>query len=188
MSSHCGLRVRRRATNSVDLNALTVLLGIVTAALAILGTLFGWFGKLWTFLARLFRSDAVASKLPKRTLILHAPTRERDLWWHMGSVGKKPAMQLVGSIRVTNIAGHTIFPMHVKLNKPKVTGPIDIVVDHQIVNPRIGIPRETVRELTFALFIEPAPCEIGRPFRANIAVVDQFGNEHWLKRLTFVYQ
>ena len=49
------------------------------------------------------------------------------------------------------------------------------------------ILQRSVSDLRFDFFVQPPVCEVGKPFKADVAIIDQFGNEHWLKGLEFQY-
>ena len=49
------------------------------------------------------------------------------------------------------------------------------------------IPQGGVSDLRFDFFVQPPVSEEGKPFKADVAIIDQFGNEHWLKGLKFPY-
>lgn len=108
----------------IDLQTVQVIVGIVISALTILGTIFGWFGKLRRWISSLFRSGTPAGIIgvPKKTLILLPVSQQNALWWHMGSVGDQPAMQIVGDLNVTNISKYGVFVMGARLRKPRAVG------------------------------------------------------------------
>lgn len=174
----------------MDLQSVQIIIAIIASLLVILGTIFGWFGKVWGFLVSFFRSKPPAGviEVPKKTLILIPISRERALWWHMGSMGDQPAMQIVGDLNITNISNYDVFVMGAKLKKPKAIGHA-VVREHDsdIYSSRHSILRGTVSDLKFDFFVQPPVCEKGKLFKANVAIIDHFGNEHWLKGLEFKY-
>ena len=50
-----------------------------------------------------------------------------------------------------------------------------------------SIPMGGLSELSFDFFVQPPVKEEGILFKADVAIIDQFGNEHWLKGLEFPY-
>ena len=174
---------------SLDLQAVQVAVGVAIGVLTILGTIFGWFGKAWRWLAALFKAKPSAGtiEVPSKTMILIPMSRLNALWWHMGAVGNEPAMQIVGDLNVTNISKYGVFVMGARLRKPKAVG-------HALVRAHNGsmygphvIPSGAVSDLRFDFFVQPPVREKGEKFRADVAIIDQFGNEHWLKGLEFSY-
>jgi hypothetical protein len=109
-----------------------ILLGIATA-LKILDHFFGWFGAIWLWVRNLIggkpNSDRI--QLPKQTVILLPSQQHRPFWWHMGTEGDKPCMQLAGHFQVTNIADGDVLLSGVKLRKPKVRGHVLVRVSKQ---------------------------------------------------------
>ena len=107
-----------------DIATLSVLVPVVIGLLSILGIVFGWFGNLITWAKGLRRAKPTTGLLdvPIRTMILIPASRANALWWHLGSVGDRPAMQIVGDLNVTNISTQTVYAMGAKLRKPKAVG------------------------------------------------------------------
>lgn len=175
----------------IDLQSIQVVVAVIVGVLGILATLFGWFGKVWhwgrSLLAR--KPAAGGAEIPSKTLVLITAIRQDALWWHMGAMGGKPAMQVVGDLNVTNVSKMEVEVMGAKLRKPRTVGnAIVTVLNSHTFNGRNRIPRTGVRDLRFDFFVQPPVCAAGKPFKGDVAIVDQFGNEHWLKGLIFVYQ
>jgi hypothetical protein len=175
----------------IDLQSAEVATAIVLALLTILGIIFGWFVKAWRWCASLLRPKGSAGVIdvPKKTLILMPASQPNALWWHMGSRGDRPAMQIVGDLNATNISRYCVSVMGAKLRKPRAIG--DALVsahdDSGIYSTKNIIPQRGVSDLRFSFFVQPPVCEKGKPFKADVAIIDQFGNEHWLKGLEFQY-
>ena len=98
-------------------------------------------------------------------------------------------MQIVGDLNVTNISHYDVCVMGVKLKKPKAAG-------HAVVRAQNSnlygsshiIPQCGISDLRFDFFVQPPVRKSGERFKADVAIIDQFGNEHWLKGLEFPYQ
>lgn len=174
----------------IDLQNVQVIVAIAIGALTILGTIFGWFGKLWRWTSSLFRSGTSAGiiDVPKKTLILIPVSRQNALWWHMGSMGDQPAMQIVGDLNVTNISKYGVFVMGARLRKPRAVGHAMVRAhDSDMYGTKHVIPQGGISDLRFDFFVQPPVAEKGEKFKSDVAIVDQFGNEHWLKGLEFPY-
>ncbi|MHB8405787.1 MAG: hypothetical protein ACYDCJ_10230 [Gammaproteobacteria bacterium] len=172
----------------IDLQTVQIIVAVVAGVLAILGTLFGWFGKAWHWVASFFnpKESSGVTNVPKKTLILIPVSRQNALWWHMGSMGDQPAMQIVGDLNVTNISKYGVFVMGAKLRKPKAIGHALVRAhDSNMYSTKHVILKGGVSDLRFDFFVQPPVREKGKLFRADVAIVDQFGNEHWLKGLEF---
>ena len=172
----------------IDLQSIQIAVGIAVGLLTVLGTIFGWFGKAWHWAFSLFKSKPHAGviQVPTKTIILIPVSRPNALWWHMGSASGQPAMQIVGDLNVTNISKYGVFIMGAKLRKPKAVGHA-LVREHtsRMYGTEYVIPEGAVSDLRFNFFVQPPVCDSGKPFKADVAIIDQFGNEHWLNALEF---
>jgi hypothetical protein len=159
------------------LRTLQLILGIAIALLTILGTIFGWFSKFWQWLNR-----SAVTDIPKKTIVLLTKPSRRPFWWHMSAdLSGQPAMQIYGYLQVTNICKHDIVLSGAKLKKPKVLGRVDVKNVNSGDYGSDMVPAGGVTDLTFQLWVMPPVREKGQVFKADIAILDQFGNEHWVK-------
>lgn len=173
-----------------DFESAKVALGVATAALGVLGTIFGWFGKTWRWLTSHLAPKPVKGVIdvPSKTLICMPVSRPNALWWHMGSNGSEPAMQIVGDLNVTNIAKRGVYVMEAKLRRPKAVGHAIVRAQNSnLYDTKHIIPQGGISDLRFDFFVQPPVRTAGQKFTADVAIVDQFGNEHWLKDLEFRY-
>lgn len=173
-----------------DLQSAQVAVAVVIGILTILGTIFGWFGKAWHWGASLFNPKPLVGviEVPSKTMVLIPVARQNALWWHMGAMGDQPAMQIVGDLNVTNISKYGVFVMGAKLKKPKAIGHALVRAhDSNMYGTKHIIPQGGVSDLRFDFFVQPPVREKGQLFKADVAIIDQFGNEHWLKGLEFPY-
>ena len=121
-------------------------------------------------------------------MVLIPVSRSNALWWHMGSTGDQPAMQIVGDLNVTNICKYNVVVMGAKLPRPKAIGHAMVRAhDSNVYGSEHHIPQGGISDLRFDFFLQPPVSEAGKPFKADVAIIDQFGNEHWLKGLEFPY-
>jgi hypothetical protein len=175
----------------VDRQNLQIALGIVATLLTILATVFGWFAKAWRWTCSLFEAKPPVGVIdvPTKTVILIPVARPDALWWHMGSMDSRPVMQIAGDLSATNISKFEIVLMGAKLRKPKASG-LALVSERgsHICTQKNAIPLGAVSDLRFDFFVQPPSREKGEPFKADVAIIDQFGNEHWLKGLKFPYR
>src|SRR2546426_8088206 len=164
----------------LDLQSLQTAVAIIIGVLAIFGTVFGWFGKVWRWAVSLFRPQASAGviEVPKKTVILLPVARPNAFWWHMGSMGDQPAMQIVGDLNVTNISRYGVFVMGAKLRKPRAIGHALVrAQDSDLYSTTHVIPEGSVSDLRFDFFVQPPVQEKGKPFKADVAILDPFWNE-----------
>lgn len=130
--------------------------------------------------------------VPKETLRI-ATKPEGNCWWHMGRRGEDPTMQIVGSVFVTNISSRPVRIPQAELGygllgRKRVHGMI--MVARSMRENMYGIydipPNET-RDSHFDFWVYPPVAKLGEPFTArSVALMDQFGNRHEVKRLIFV--
>ena len=176
---------------SFDLQSLQIVVGIVVGLLTILGTIFGWFTKVWRWASSLLfdqKPPAGLIDVPSKTLILIPVSHQNALWWHMGMMVTQPAMQIVGDLNVTNISKYDVVVMGAKLQKPKAVGHAIVRAhDSNMYSHKHSIPSGGISDLRFDFFVQPPIKEEGESFKADVAIIDQFGNEHWLNGLEFLY-
>ena len=174
----------------VDLSNLQIVLGVVVALLTILSIIFGWIGKIWRWASSLWKAKPSVGGIdvPTKTVILIPMARPNALWWSLGSMGEQPLMQIVGDLNVTNISKHGVVLMVARLRKPKATGHVMIQRHNSSEYSTMdGIPAGAVSELRFSFYVQPPVCKTGKTFKADVAIIDQFNNEHWLNGLEFPY-
>jgi hypothetical protein len=126
--------------------------------------------------------------VPLKTMILIPVARQNALWWHMGTMGGQPVMQIVGDLNITNISRYGLFVMGAKLREPKAVGHALVRAhDSDMYDTKNAIPEGAISDLRFDFYVQPPFTEEGKSFKADVAIVDQFGNEHWLEGLEFSY-
>jgi hypothetical protein len=164
-----------------------LIISVVANVLIIIGSVTGAFRKAWRWLRskRIPGQNAIA--IPTRTLRIVPQARPNALWWHMGSRGDVPVMQVVGDFLVTNVTTLAVMVPAVRLRKPKTLGFATVRASDSNLHGQHPIPPGGSSDLRFVLWVEPPVRKKGEIFRADIALVDQFGNEHWLKNLEFEY-
>lgn len=165
----------------IDIQQLATGIAAAVGLLTIFGTLGKWLGKLitWAFARRNNTNAAGEQIIPRKTMALVPVSRPNAFWWHAASIEDSPAMQIVGDLHVTNISNCPIFVVGSKLKKPASIG--NVFVKAQGENVRVAnntIPPGVVSTLRFDFLIQPVQCDAGKDFVGDIAIVDQFGNEH----------
>ncbi len=105
----------------------------------------------------------------------------------MGSSGDQPAMQIVGDVTVTNICKHDIYVTAAKLKKPKAWRHGDVNDLDSQYSGGYMIPNGGMTDLRFHFWVMPPVREKGQSFKAHVAIIDLFGNEHWIKGIEFPY-
>jgi len=141
------------------------------------------------FIRRVFwgkGKSSVQVDVPNKTIIVIPTPGPFSTWWHMGSWSGNPAMQVVGFFKVTNITKYTIFLCAAEMKKTKLLGRVTVMdsKSHEFNE----IPPTSTTELTFHFFVFPPIRKEGENFTTDIAIIDQFGNKHWIKGINFVYR
>jgi hypothetical protein len=106
----------------------------------------------------------------------------------MGTLNGQPAMQIVGDLNLTNITDFNIVLNGARLKKPKAVGNAFVREDgSRFYGPTYPIPARAITDLRFDILVQPPVAPVGAVFKADVAIVDNFGNEHWIKQLEFNY-
>jgi hypothetical protein len=128
---------------------------------------------------------------PQETLRI-AMKNEHAYWWHMGSTGSSPAMQIVGDFLVTNISTIPVRIPQMELRyglwgRKKVRGGI-IVEGPGNMYGMYDIAPNATRDSRADFWIFPPIKKVNQPFVAHAVIFyDQFGNKHSLKKVRFGY-
>ena len=125
--------------------------------------------------------------LPKKTLVLDRNPESKAFWWHTGSSGDRQAMHIVGGVTVTNICKHVTYVTAAKLKKSKTWRHGDVDDLESQCSDGYMIPNGGMTDLLFHFEDLPLVSEKGQSFKADVAIIDLFGNEHWIKGIEFPY-
>ena len=165
----------------MDLDLWIFLAALVTALSGLFAFL-RWgkgFGASMSRKLRARRTNAVPSKT-----ILIVPHQYRKPWWHMGAEAGNPAMQITCDLYVTNITEREIHLVGARLRNPDDEGTVHALGGGVVAT----IPAGGTAEVMTDFWVNPAVLEKGRELRADVALRDQYGNEHWIKGVRFEYQ
>ena len=177
------------AVAAVVLTATTVLLN----ALGILEKAGSLIAKIW---ATLFGGKAASGHPPKRTLVVIQP-QPHVLWWHMGSTGgqqPRPLMQISADLRVTNIwnsdiriAGAAIRFRQRLVFRRLERGDALVKDLRSQYSGNYPIPPNAMTRVGAHFMLDRPARKVGKYLVADLALVDQFNNYHWLRSLRFAY-
>lgn len=106
-------------------------------------------------------------------------------WWHMGLAAGKPAMQVSGRWFTTNITGDPVLLLCARLSRPRKEGIVMVKHPDQDIFGRYPILPGATTEVSVDFWIQPPVCKEGQDFRTTLILIDQFGNEHKMKRIIF---
>jgi hypothetical protein len=177
----------------MDLRTITAFVTLAGAIVALVSNAFGVLDKIAAtlrWLANRFRPHETDFKIPTRTVVLIPEARINALIWTEGKSGDKPAMQVMGDFVITNL---TAAELHLPVGLLRFRRGMFRQV-HQC-NPALHVqwrgfdggipPRATVGARLVFRFVIPEPREQPKELVADVAIVDQFNNHHWLRPLRF---
>lgn len=167
-----------------NLGDINIIIAIIAGIIVILGGVFGalkWgrnvSQKFWHFLTR------YRPRVPRETVRILQQMREN--WWSMGSIGGKPAMQIVGHWYVTNITGDPVLLLRTYIKRPRTEGHVMVQHPERNIYGRYPIPPGHTAEVATDYWIVPPLRKEREDFKAGIVLIDQFGNEHKLRKVIF---
>jgi hypothetical protein len=131
-------------------------------------------------------------EIPKKTLILIPGIQPTSLLWGLGKAGAKGGMQINGDLQATNTSNYNIRLAGIKLLEPagvEILAQMALVKDHKTgySSSDYLIPTRSIGDVGFMFFAVPATGVPGKPLKAAISILDQFGNEHVLRNLICKY-
>jgi hypothetical protein len=103
-----------------------------------------------------------------------------SLFCHTGMSYNKPATSLCGTWYITNITDHSVSLLAARIKSPRKAAGTEASIKESILQPD-GSPQR----IPIQFLVYPAVHQEGKPFKATIAFVDQYYNEHILKNLLF---
>ncbi|MEZ5460782.1 hypothetical protein [Dokdonella sp.] len=173
-----------------DLSQLQIIAGIALTAVTVMGVVFGWFGKLWVGLKHVFmrKESSALLEVPSKTLVVLPLSAAGACWWHMGSSGGEPAMQIVAEFKCTNISVYDALITGAQLRKPRSFGMVLTQSQGESIYGSYPIPTRATSQVSVSLWVVPPVCKPGTPFKADVALRDQFGNLHWARDVEFIYR
>lgn len=155
--------------------------------LAILGGigLLAFFKFIWAWLKRGAQILHRAASSAPRDCLRIVPFPDRDYWWHQGTSGGKPAMQIGGRWHVTNVEEVPVRLFRARIVRPSVDAFLLIQEPNGAIPGDYPILPGRTSTVHVHTFIEPMPCEAGEDFRADLVLTDQFGNDYRLRKVVF---
>ncbi len=129
---------------------------------------------------------------PYRTITITNVNRPNSCWWHMGKDGikGKDTMQVIADFLITNITDTENIALSGALigRKKKIRATIHVILARSRMAPAgyIITPRAMV-EVSIECWVQPPIKKVGEPYIEDIAIVDNFGNEHWFDKCHFIY-
>jgi hypothetical protein len=169
---------------SWDIPSISGLAGATLALLTILGKFLGGLGWLRKKIAAARAGSAALVEIPARTLILVPACTPSACRWSLDRFGGRVAMRVICEVKATNVCKYAVALLRAGMQKPSVTGCVRVQADSG-GDASTVIPSLALRDLRLEFVIEPPIVSGLESFEADVAVVDQFGNEHWLRDVRF---
>ena len=132
-----------------------------------------------------FKSLWKQVKSPKKTLAVVVRGSDYSCTWGSGTLDGKQAMHVVGRLTATNISKLGVLPTSAMMRKPKLAGQVITKKHDEITYGEYIISPGHITNLMVTFWISPPIKEKGETFTADIAVVDQFDNHHWIEKVAF---
>jgi len=166
-----------------DLDDLSKIVGIIGVIVTSLGVVFvavlGLSRKVRDWITR--RVAFSAQGVPRRT-ITTVLQNEELCWWNEATMQDQPAMQVHGDVMVANISDKWISLPVAQIGKSRTLGTATIKNHTSTLQPSERAP------CGFMFFVQPPVKMKGKTFIADVALVDQFGNSHWMRKMKFVFR
>jgi hypothetical protein len=169
----------------MGIGTISIIVGIIVGIIAIVESITGFFRRL----LRKFKNPNALS-IPAKTLVLLAIPSEGGNKWCMGSLNNSPAMQIYGGCYATNTTTLDIQPVAAILRKPYQLSDVRVKKSDSDGHESYGsynIPSAATTIIIFDFLVAPPIRKQGEQFIADIAILDQFGNKHWIKGMIFGY-
>ncbi|MFL5244747.1 MAG: hypothetical protein ACJ8FY_21805 [Gemmataceae bacterium] len=175
--------------------------GLIGAA----GTGLAWAGKEFADWLRSRRE--LLQHVPKQTIrIIQRPGGEANYQWNLFCSYSEVAMEVHGTFNVTNVTKVPITLMASRMKSPYVIGKVGVInlirsfLQGDATDPKYDqakdtnllgqhpIPPGETMQASIDITIAPPFLKYGNTLNTSIAVIDQFGNEHWTRNLDIKYQ
>ena len=172
---------------SWNLASISTLAGTIVASLVIIGKVTGGFAWVWKKAVAPSRSSSTLLDVPNRTLILVAYRAPGACRYSLDFSGKGLVMQAVCELKATNVFQRPVQLVAARIRKPATHGVILVRSAEGWSEQREGhaIPSGETQDVRVEFHIEPASWPKRGSFKADIGLIDQFDNEHWLRRARF---
>ena len=166
----------------------TEIVNLLAGAVVIIGAVYAFYRWGIDLLKKLFTPrEQITFKIPKKTIVIIPTANPKNTWWHMGSSSGKPAMQIAGSFKVTNITKYNILLTAAEMKKARILGHVSVKDTKSQYHGSYMIPGGATTDLSFHFWIMPPFKDKDESFKADIAILDQFANKHWIRNIEFHY-
>lgn len=128
------------------------------------------------FWANLWGRLRARPTVPRETLRIVQDVHN-SLWGHATMSGT-PAMEVCFDGHVTEISGRPTRVLRVEISKPQTASASTSISNHYDARrPQVLQPHETA-DIRAVFFVQPVVGVDGKPWRATLIFIDQYGNRH----------
>lgn len=170
------------------LNSNEGLWGFTGLLVILIGWITGIFQKIWHYLQKKLYLLLPSRRLPKETLRI--VIQPHSSFWSFGTrkIGKrrKKIIHMGCDLYLTNIARGDVLVTATYMKKPRseASTPMVRATNSQYYG-RYPIPPGATTEGRFSYFLDEVTLKKGQEFVGDIAIIDQLGNEHVVKKIKF---
>lgn len=166
----------------MTLSDTNILFSTVLAICAVIGHFTGFLKWCWLHLKKWFKQEGI----PKKTIIILNENNDLSNFWHIGSKGDEPILQIAGRFVVTNITDKPVKLVHSIIKGYNSFGVAHVKDLFSQYWGSYDIPPGKTTRVSIHFLIPPLKrLKKKKPLILNVAIVDQFNNKHWLKRVAF---
>ncbi|KTD14390.1 hypothetical protein [Legionella israelensis] len=171
----------------MDVNYISSLVTILLGILVFLGYVTGFF----KWCVKKIKSIYKILNKKNKKIVIHLENSqfpELSNWWHMGAIRSNPAMQVVAELLATNNTDKQIILTGSLLRKRKIRGQVlTKAVNGRVYSTENPIPPGTTTKISLNFWVEPPFKKEGVDFVSDIAVIDNYGEKHWVPKVKFKY-
>lgn len=167
-------------TVSWNLTNISTLAGLIVASLAIIGKVTGGFAWVWK---KVGVNSSALLVVPNKTLILVRDGTPGASRYSLDIGGRGVSMHAACDVKATNVFTRPVQIVAARIHKPVTHGTISIRSAGGWGKQLEGhaIPSGETLDVRVEFLVESAPWPKRGSFTADIVLIDQFGNEHWLR-------
>lgn len=143
----------------------------------------------WALLLReRLRKATLQSDIPTRTIAILPRHEPSEYYWSLEDWHNKSTMHLTARFIVTNLTNLTIRLSGATTRKAKGHGWVMVKHSEQNLYGWYDIPAHETTIADVEIWASPPVKNEGECFVSDVALYDQFGNEHWVnKQIEFTY-
>lgn len=153
--------------------------------MTIVGFATGFVRSAWRWLSHALQRNNPNLPIPRRSLIVLPPTGHESGEWSTGTRRGTPATVLRFEFQATNVSRYDILIAGAKLKRPARFAGVFVKDTSSEYYGGYAIPPGQTTRGSAHFWVEPAFLDPGEEHRTDVALIDQFGNRHWIRRVRF---